>query len=286
GEHAPTAPAPPQRRWGAAEEATGPPWAARAPVGVGGRWGRGGRLAGLGRRQTPGRHGGTVALGCRLGAPPSAPAPRHARPSPPHGEAPTPPAGGADRADTPWETVAVAWDSGQRQRLWGVARPAWWSTPKWPPVAVRFGLGGDPAGPLRMAACFGPDLQATPVQIVPWVVRRWCVEGTCEAGRAHLGRETQRPWSDQALARTPPGLLALFSLVTRLALQLSHGGPMPVAVTAWYHQPEPTVVECLAWVRRHLWRAQYVVHAAAAPAFVQFPRKALEGLLTGLSLAA
>jgi len=219
--------------------------------------------------------------------PPPAPQPPGQRgPHPPTGKRQRRLPGGADRADTPWETVAVAWDSGQRQRLWGVARPAWWSTPKWPPVAVRFGLGGDPAGPLRMAACFGPDLQATPVQVVPWVVRRWCVEGTCEAGRAHLGRETQRPWSDQALARTPPGLLALFSLVTRLALQLSHGGPMPVAGTAWYHQPEPTVVECLAWVRRHLWRAQYVVHAAAAPAFVQFPRKALEGLLTGLSLAA
>jgi hypothetical protein len=79
-------------------------------------------------------------------------------------------------------------------------------------------------------------LQATPVQILPWVVMRWSVEVTVEEGRAHLGLETQRQWSDQAIARTTPGLLALFSLVTLLALKLSQGGQIPVVATAWYHK--------------------------------------------------
>jgi hypothetical protein len=114
------------------------------------------------------------------------------------------------------------------------------------------------------------------VPIWPWVVRRWAVEVTCEAGRAHLGLETPRQWSDQAIARTTPVLWALCSIVTLLALRLSHGGPIPVETTAWYHPTEPTVVDCLALVRRHLWHAQYVVHSAADPEFVQFPRQAFE----------
>ena len=125
-----------------------------------------------------------------------------------------------------------------------------------------------------------------PGAILTWVVMRWSVEVTFEEARAHLGLETQRQWSDLAIARTTPVLLALFSIVTLLALRLSQGGPMPVEVTAWYPKHAPTVGDCLALVRRHLWRAQYLVNSAADPAFVQFPRKVFELLLTGLPLAA
>jgi hypothetical protein len=137
-----------------------------------------------------------------------------------------------------------------------------------------------------MEAFFCTDLEATPVQILQWVVMRWSVEGTFEEARAHLGLETQRQWSDLAIARTTPVLLALFSIATLLALRLSQGGPIPVEATAWYHKTEPTFVDCLDLVRRHLWRARYLVNSAAEPEFVQFPREAFERLLTGIPLAA
>jgi hypothetical protein len=182
--------------------------------------------------------------------------------------------------------VEVEWDGGQLKPRWVVSRTALWSTPKWPPVALRFGRVGDPEGQLRRAACFCTDLQATTVQVVPWVVRRWAVAVTCAEGRAPLGLETQRQWSDQAIARTTPVLWALFSIVTLLALRLRQGEPIPGEATAWDHQPEPTLVDCLALVPRHLWRAQYVVNSAADPERVQFPRKVFERWLTGLPLAA
>jgi hypothetical protein len=81
------------------------------------------------------------------------------------------------------------------------------------------------------------------------------LEVTFEEGRAPLGLETQRPWSDHAIARTIPVLLARFALVTVLALPLSGDGQIPVAATAWYHKDEPTFSDCLALVRQHLWRA-------------------------------
>jgi hypothetical protein len=39
-------------------------------------------------------------------------------------------------------------------------------------------------------------------------------EVTFEEARRHLGVETQRQWSDRAVARTTPALLGLYSLVT------------------------------------------------------------------------
>jgi hypothetical protein len=115
---------------------------------------------------------------------------------------------------------------------------------------------------------------------------RWSVEVTFEEVRAHLGLETQRQWSALAIARTTPVLLGLFSLVTVLALHLSHEGAIPVEATAWYHKPEPTFVDCLTLVRRHFWRAWYFVNSAPQAEFVQFPRETLEFLLTGLPSAA
>ena len=137
-----------------------------------------------------------------------------------------------------------------------------------------------------MEAFFCTDLQATPAQILEWVIMRWSVEVTFEEVRAHLGVETQRQWSDKAIARTTPVLLALFSMVTVLALQLSKDGQIPVPVTAWYHKDAPTFSDCLALVRRHLWQARYLVNSTAEAEFVQFPREAFDLLLTGLPLAA
>jgi hypothetical protein len=194
--------------------------------------------------------------------------------------------GWAERSDTPWETVEVVWYLGERKPLWVFSHTALWHTPGLPPVAIRYVLVADPVGKLRMEAFSCTELEATPVEILPWIVMRWSVEVTCEEARAHLGVETQRPWSDQAIARTTPVPLALFSLVTVLALKLSREEPIPVPVTAWYHKAEPTFADCLRLVRRHLLHARHLVNSAPEPEFVQFPREAFELVLTGLPSAA
>jgi hypothetical protein len=133
---------------------------------------------------------------------------------------------------------------------------------------------------------FCTDLQATPEQILSWVVMRWSVEVTFEEARAHLGVETQRQWSDQAIARTTPVLLALFAIATVLALRLSQGGQIPVPVTAWYRKVEPTFADCLALVRWHLWRTRYLVNSNAEAELMQCHREALELLIHGFPVAA
>jgi hypothetical protein len=194
--------------------------------------------------------------------------------------------GWAERSDTPWETAEVDWYGGQRKQLWVFSRTALWYTPRQPPVPIRYVLVADPEGKLRMEAFFCTDLEATPVEILQWVVMRWAVEVTFEEARAHLGFETQRQWSDRAIARTTPVLLALFSLVTLMALQVSQQGRIQVPMAAWYHKPEPTFADCLALVRRHLWRARYLVNSTAEAEFMQFPGEALDLLIQGHPLAA
>jgi hypothetical protein len=105
---------------------------------------------------------------------------------------------------------------------------------------------------------------------------RRSIEVTFEESRVHLGLEMQRQWSDHAIARTTPILLALFSLVTVLALRLSQGGRIPVPRTARYHKAAPTIADRLALVRRHLWRAWYLVNSTAETECAQFLQETFE----------
>jgi hypothetical protein len=190
---------------------------------------------------------------------------------------------GAERPETPWETVIVDGSRGPRTTLGMFSPPGLWHMPGVPPGERRLVIGCEPAGPLRMAACFCTDLPATPVHILTWVVLRWSVEGTGEAGRARLGLATRRHGSDQAIARTTPVLCAL---VTLLARQLSPEGQMPVPVIAWEHKAEPTCADGLALVRRPFGRARYMVNAAAEAESRPCPHAVLDLLIHRLPLAA
>ena len=65
--------------------------------------------------------------------------------------------------------------------------------------------------------------------------------------------ETQRQWSDRAIARTTPLLLGLFSWVTLAAKLLQHERRSSLRTASWYNKTEPTFIDAIALVRRHLW---------------------------------
>ncbi len=94
-----------------------------------------------------------------------------------------------------------------------------------------------PDGAFEIQALLCTDQTVTPLDILTWFVRRWRMEVTDEESRAHLGSETQRQWSVEAITRTTP---ALFALVTLLAYRLLGNQPCPVRRAAWYAKPRPT----------------------------------------------
>ena len=125
-----------------------------------------------------------------------------------------------------------------------------------PIVPIRWVLVRDPHRRFEPQAllCTAPD--RTPEQILCWFIQRWQLEVTFQETRVHLGVETQRQWSDLAIARTTPCLLGLFSLVTLLAAQLRTSERRAAMSSAWYRKDRPTFSDTLAAVRRHIWREQ------------------------------
>ena len=144
----------------------------------------------------------------------------------------------------------------------------------------------DPLGKLLPAAFFATDLDATPEQILAWVIMRWGLEVTFEEAREHLGLETQRQWSDLAITRTTPALLGLFSFITLLAHRLTLDSPLPVRSAAWYTKSEATFADVIAFVRRHLWTPTEFVQSQAQPGPVPISAGVLHGLVDVLCYAA
>lgn len=173
-------------------------------------------------------------------------------------------------ADTAaWLSATVTWYGGQTRLVQLLSDTALWYAPGLPPLPIRWVLVRDPEGKFKDQAFLCTDLLATPSQIVAWVVLRWNIEVTFEEVRAHLGVETQRQWSDLAIARTTPALLGLFSFVTLLAVDLAAGKPLPLRTSAWYQKDEATFADCLAFVRQQIWRHWYFVRSTAKAETVQ-----------------
>jgi hypothetical protein len=103
------------------------------------------------------------------------------------------------------------------------------------PVLTR-----DPVGKRPPKAIFSTDPPQTAEQIVRDEISRWSLEVIFEEGRAHLGIETQRQWSDQAIERSTPLLFGLYSLVTLFGQALHPDGQVPIAQAAWYRKPTAT----------------------------------------------
>ncbi len=182
----------------------------------------------------------------------------------------------AARSDTPWQSHEIFWYGGKRKTMLLFSRTALWYRPGWDPVPIRYVIVRDPQSKLKDEVFFCTDPSLCPLQILKWVVMRWSVEVTFEEARAHLGLETQRQWSDLAIERTTPCLLALFSLVTLMTLHLCQDNAIPIQTTAWYKKQQPTFSDCILLVRRHIWRARFLVNSAPEAEFVQFPKEMLD----------
>lgn len=122
-----------------------------------------------------------------------------------------------------------------------------------PAVPIRWVLVRDPKGKFKTRALLCTDQSAEPIQILKWFIRRWRVEVTFQEVRTHLGVETQRQWSDQAIARVTPILMGLFSVVTLMAHLSQKNAELPIRQAAWYAKATPTFSDAIAFVRRRIW---------------------------------
>lgn len=188
--------------------------------------------------------------------------------------------------EQPWRETEVAWYEGVRKPVRRLSGVCLWHTPGQDPVRLRWVLVADPAGEDRPQAFFATDDGLTPERIVEVVVLRWNVAVTFEETRRHLGVETQRQWSDLAIARTTPALMGLFSRVCLMALRLVGEGVMPVRQAAWYAKKDATFSDVLAFVRRAIWAGKYFANAKTGGDRLELSRQELDALLDQLAAVA
>jgi hypothetical protein len=180
---------------------------------------------------------------------------------------------------TQWWEISIPWYGGKKREIEIATGTSLWHTPGFDPLPIRWVLVRDPLGEFKPTAFFSTDPTLTPLQILTYFIMRWGLEVTFEEARAHLGLETQRQWSDLAIARTTPALLGLFSLITLLAHQLTQDQPLPVRTAAWYQKQEATFSDAIALVRRYLWMETEFANLPATQGLVQFPAAVLTGLV-------
>lgn len=179
---------------------------------------------------------------------------------------------------TIWQKLRLPW-YGQGERTLEICTgTALWYRYGDAPLPIRWVLTRDPLGKHPPKAIFSTDPTQTAEQIIQDFMKRWSLEVTFEEGRAHLGIETQRQWSDLAIERETPLLFGLYSLVTLFGRALHPDGQIPAAQAAWYRKQTATFRDVLVLVRRQLWGQETFPTSPADPGVVLVPRLTLERL--------
>ena len=192
-----------------------------------------------------------------------------------------------DQDHVAWNVAAVSWYDGTTRIVELTSQTAVWYRSGKPAVTIRWVLIRDPQGAFDPQALLCTDPAADPTQILEWFVLRWQLEVTFQEVRSHLGMETQRQWSDLAIARTTPVLLGLFSWTTLAAHALQKHHPITQRTAAWYDKPSPTFVDAIALVRRHLWLASEGLSLSAGDPDVQeLPATLYHRMVDSLAYAA
>lgn len=155
---------------------------------------------------------------------------------------------------TRWQRGRVRWYDGETEVIDWVSDVSFWYSTGTPPLLIRWLLVRDPSGQRKTLAFFSTDIHQDPRSIIATFVKRWTTEVTFEIGRAHLGIETQRQWSDNAIERTTPALFGIFSIVVLMVHALYGNQPLPVPTAAWYPKTHATFHDSLAILRWRLWQ--------------------------------
>jgi hypothetical protein len=186
-----------------------------------------------------------------------------------------------------WQRCRISLWYGRTNRLVEITSgTALWYRAGVAPVPIRWLLVRDPKGDLDPQAFLATDIEACPNDILAWFVSRWQVEVTFEETRHHLGVETQRQWFDKAILRTTPALLALFSIVTLCAHELSKSRKLKPKTAAWYRKQVLTFSDAIAAVRCEIWDHQISFMSRPSRHSIEIPTHIWQRMTNALAYAA
>jgi hypothetical protein len=187
-----------------------------------------------------------------------------------------------------WQQETVNWYGGETRQIEYITFTCLWYHAGITPVTLRIVLVKTPGGKNEAETFFSTETNLNPTQIIQYFVLRWNIEVTFEETRAHLGVETQRQWSDKAIARTTPLLMGLFSFVTLTALKMHQLKPLiSIETASWYDKKgELTFSDIISVVKRSIWSNKYFSKSHDSIDFNKYNDETINSLIYQLSLAA
>jgi hypothetical protein len=190
--------------------------------------------------------------------------------------------------DPMWQTQIVSWYGGQPQKIQYLSFTCLWYHAGIAPVTLRIVLVKTPDGKKTAETFFSTNTDLNPRQIIEYFVLRWNIEVTFEETRTHLGVETQRQWSDKAIARTTPLLMGLFSFLTLVAYKM-HQTKALVSIEAatWYDKKgQLTFSDILSIIRCEMWTKKHFSKSENPLDLDKYPDASINNLIYQLSRAA
>jgi len=186
-----------------------------------------------------------------------------------------------------WQTDLVDWYGGEKRQIEYITFTCLWYHAGCAPITLRVVLVKTPDGKNEAEAFFSTNIDLQPAQIIRYFVLRWNIEVTFEETRAHLGVETQRQWSDKAIARITPLLMGLFSFVVLVGVKMHLTQTLvSMEIASWYDKKgELTFSDILAIVRRSIWSKRYFSKSGNQADFEKYNDETINTLIYQLSLA-
>jgi DDE superfamily endonuclease len=159
-----------------------------------------------------------------------------------------------------WDTIEILWYGGRKKKINILTGTCLWYGYGIRPVPIRWILTQDSNNKKEAAVLFSTDVNALPITVIEIFVLRWQLEVTFEEARRHLGMETQRQWSDNAIDRITPCILASYSIINLMALATvkSKAEDIPIQTSSWYKKTHVTFSDVLTYVRRQILRTKYI----------------------------
>lgn len=156
--------------------------------------------------------------------------------------------------DSHWKREKVKWYGGTLREIEYITITYLWHVIGFDPVPIRLVLLRDPEGKYESVALMSTNVNLSVITIIESFVSRWNQEVTHREVRDYLGVETQRQWSDLAIARSTPILFGLYSLILLMADKLNFLNPLHAEKTAWYQKEKVTFSDAYKEVKKYFWK--------------------------------
>lgn len=169
--------------------------------------------------------------------------------------------------DLGWKEAAVTCYGGKKKRLRYISDTHLWGVDGSQPVPIKWVLVVDPDGDLDPIPLMSTDFLMSAERIIELYILRWNLEVTFREVREHLGVETQRQWSDKAIARTTPILMGLYTVICLIANRIHESQAIQVEQTAWYEKKDAAFSDLIRTVRRVIWKDNLIFRNPVSESF-------------------